>query len=215
MINKVIYTTLFSDYEDLKEPAEITPGWDYYCLTDQELNSPVWKIIRLREGVKPISNPQLKAREHKISIMPYADQLIYIDASFQINCNLDDFWNKHYKGGITAPRHPARACVYREGQICMRRDLDGKRVEKQVSRYANEGMPAHGGLISSGILMRDNSQPVKDFCALWWEQIVNGSLRDQIGFAYCDWKLPGVANTFNYDYRVRQEFKYFKHYHNR
>jgi hypothetical protein len=215
MSEKIVYTALFGPYEELKEPLVITPGWKYICFTDQEVKSDAWKI----EGTLVNNNNyQSQARFAKI-LFPYIytefKQLLWLDASFQINCNLDDFWNKHYKGGITAPRHPARACVYREGQICMRRDLDGKRVEKQVNRYANEGMPAHGGLISSGILMRDNSDPVKEFCDLWWKQIENGSLRDQIGFAYADWKLPGVAHTFNYDYRVRQEFIYTKHFHNR
>jgi hypothetical protein len=211
MNNKTLYTVLIGPYEELKEPTFITPGWDYLCFTDQNNDQGnYWAKAILNKS----DSPQQTAREIKIKGLP-VQQSIYVDASFQINCNLDDFWNKHYKGGITAPRHPARACAYREGQICMRRDLDGKRVEKQVNRYADEGMPAHGGLISSGILMRDNSQPVKDFCALWWEQIVNGSLRDQIGFAYCDWKLPGVAHTFNYDYRVGTDFLYTKHYHNR
>lgn len=214
MSEKICYTALFSNYEDLKEPLVITPGWTYLCITDQKINSKVWNILSIPQE----ENAQLAARKSKIlQSNPHNiySQSLWIDASFQINCNLDDFWNRYYKGGITSPRHPVRACAYREGQICMRRDLDGKRVEKQVKRYANEGMPAHGGLISSGILMRDNSQPVKDFCALWWEQIVNGSRRDQIGFAYADWKMPGVAHTFNYDYRVGNKFLYMKHYHNR
>jgi hypothetical protein len=210
MSEKIIYTALFGPYEELKEPSVITPGWRYVCVTDQDIKSDWWDICMFT-GTE---NPQKDARIIKIKSF-YGDQSIWIDASFQINTNLDDFWNKHYKGGITAPRHPVRACAYREAQICMRRDLDGKNVEKQINRYTNEGMPMNAGLISSGILMRDNSQPVKDFCSLWWDQIVNGSLRDQIGFAYSDWKMPGVAHAFNYDYRVRNEFVYSKHFHNR
>lgn len=213
MSEKIIYTALFGPYEDLKEPAVITPGWKYVCFTDQEFKSEVWKIIQSNYEEKE-QDRQSVSRWFKI--MKFEGfQSIWIDASFQINTNLDDFWNKHYKGGITAPRHPVRACAYREAQICMRRDLDGKNVEKQINRYTNEGMPMNAGLISSGILMRDNSEPVKEFCDLWWNQIVNGSVRDQIGFAYCDWKMPGVAHAFNYDYRVRNEFIYSKHFHNR
>lgn len=211
MSKKVVYTAMFGKYEELKEPTIVTPGWEYVCFSDTECYSNVWSI---NKAMWNETNPQHRAREYKLNAF-FGEQSIWLDASFQINCNLDDFWNKHYKDGITAPRHPVRACAYREAQICMRRDLDGKNVHKQINRYTSEGMPMNAGLISSGILMRDNSQQVKDFCALWWEQILNGSLRDQIGFAYCDWKMPGVAHTFNYDYRVRQEFIYQKHYHNR
>lgn len=210
MSDKVIFTALFGDYENLKEPTVITPGWKYICATDQDIFSDYWDIVKI-EGT---SNPQKDARITKIKIF-YGDQSIWCDASFQINTNLDHFWNKYYNGGICAPKHPVRACAHREAQICMRRGLDTERVHKQISRYANKGLPYGGGLISSGILLRDNSQAVKDFCSLWWEQIENGSLRDQIGFAYCAWKHPEVVNTFDYDYRTRTEFQYFKHYHNR
>lgn len=213
MSEKIIYTALIGNYDDLKSPLIVTPGWRYLCFTDQPYISNTWEILPIEISVD--FNPQFAARFLKIIPNHPLNQSIWIDASFQINTNLDDFWNKHYKGGITAPRHPVRACAYREAQICMRRDLDGKNVEKQINRYTNKGMPMNAGLISSGILMRDNSQPVKDFCSLWWDQIVNGSLRDQIGFAYCDWKMPGVAHAFNYDYRVRNEFVYSKHFHNR
>lgn len=213
MIDKVVYTALFGDYENLKEPLVITPGWKYICLTDQKLTSNAWQVIQSNYA-EPKDNCQNVARWFKI--MKYEGaQSLWLDASFQINTNLDDFWNKHYKGGICAPKHPARACAHREAQVCMRMGLDTERVQKQITRYANQGLPYNAGLISSGILMRDNSQPVKDFCSLWWEQILNGSLRDQIGFAYTDWKMPGIANTFSYDYRVRQEFIYTKHYHKR
>lgn len=211
MSEKVIFTALFGDYENLKEPTVVTPGWKYICYTDQPLKSDVWEVTPFLPGVYV---PQMFARLVKITWANFP-QSIWLDASFQINTNLDDFWNKHYKGGICAPKHPARACAHREAQVCMRRGLDAERVQKQINRYANQGLPYNAGLISSGILMRDNSQPVKDFCSLWWEQIVDGSLRDQIGFAYSDWKMPGVSHTFDYDYRVRQEFIYQKHYHNR
>lgn len=212
MSEKVIYTALFGQYEELKEPTVITPGWRYVCFTDQEIESKTWRVIQSNYKEKE-DNCQNVSRWFKI--MKYeGDQSIWIDASFQINCNLDDFWNQHFKAPITAINHPVRDCVYREAQICMRRGLDASNVEKQIKRYANAGLPYHNGLIASGILLRDNSDQTKEFCDLWWEQIANGSVRDQIGFAYAAWKMP-IVNYVNYDYRVREEFKYSKHFHKR
>lgn len=213
MPEKIIYTALYGPYEELKEPVVITPGWKYLCHTDQELESETWQIIKSFRDDD--FSPQLAARVVKCGPKWEWDQSIWIDASFKINCNLNDFWNEHYKGGITAPKHPARRCIYREAEVCRRRNLDSDNVAKQITRYSKQGMPGHNGLISSGILLRDNSEPVKKFCELWWEQIVNGSVRDQIGFAYCQWKMPEVVNYIDYDYRVREEFLYFKHYNRR
>jgi hypothetical protein len=31
---KAVYTFIFGDYDDLKSPTIMTPGWDYICFTD-------------------------------------------------------------------------------------------------------------------------------------------------------------------------------------
>lgn len=210
MSEKIIYTALFGPYEELKEPIIKTPGWIYKCFTDQYIESSFWQMNYFE---KSPPHPQMEARLYKI-MRPLSEQSIWIDASFTINCNLDNFWNQHFKGPITAINHPVRRCVYREADVCIRRGLDAENVRKQTKQYAKEGLPFNNGLISSGILLRDNSEQTRQFCDLWWMQIENGSLRDQIGFAYAAWKMP-IINYVNYDYRVRQEFIYTKHFNRR
>jgi hypothetical protein len=212
MKDKIIFTALFGNYEELKEPTFITPGWKYICFTDQEIESINWAIIQSQYKEKT-EDARSVARWFKI-MKQEGDQSIWIDASFQINCNLDDFWNEHFKAPFTAINHPVRNCMYKEAWACMKRKLGGTDVVKQMERYRDEGLPEKNGLISSGILLRNNSEQTKEFCDLWWKQVLSGSIRDQIGFAYAAWKMP-IVNYFDYDYRVRQEFIYSKHYHNR
>lgn len=213
MSDKIIYTALFGPYEELKEPLIITLGWRYVCVSDQPAISNAWNIVPISEHY----TGQMAARYAKIFCYNKHShtQIIWIDASFQINCDLNEFWNKNYKGGITAPKHPVRKCVYKEADVCTNRGLDGERVRAQVNRYYGEGLPVNHGLVSSGILLRDNSEPVQKFCDLWWKQIEIESIRDQIGFSYTDWKMPGVAHTFDYDYRTGTDFIYKKHFHKR
>ena len=45
---KVIYTAIFGDYDTLKEPLVITPGWKYICYTDQDFESKVWEIKKVK-----------------------------------------------------------------------------------------------------------------------------------------------------------------------
>ncbi len=78
---KVVYTALFGNYEELKEPAIITPGWQYICYTDQPIKSNTWQIIKEDAGV----NPQLTARWFKIMHWIDWEQSIWIDAAFKIN----------------------------------------------------------------------------------------------------------------------------------
>jgi hypothetical protein len=112
-VNKVCFTALFSNYEELKTPAIIPDNFDFVCFTDQNITSKVWKIIKM----EPDLPAQRMAR--KIKILPHVylpdyEYTFWLDASFQINGNLNDFWNAHFKSPLTAPAHPIRNCVYRE-----------------------------------------------------------------------------------------------------
>lgn len=209
MENKIIFTALLSDYEEIKQPSVVTEGWGYLFYTDQQIQSDIWQ----RRYMKSTDNI-LDARTIKI-IGTRSPQSIWVDASFTINCDLDDFWKKYFKPPITVMRHPVRNCIYREAAICINRGLDEDNVIKQITRYKKEGVPGTSGLAATGILLRDDSKEAHDFCNLWYSEMINGSTRDQLSFAYAAWKMPGVVNYIDYDYRTGKEFIYAKHYNRR
>jgi len=209
-MNKVIYTAIFGPYEELKEPKVITPGWQYICFTDQDFKSDVWQIFR------PHKTGDVRlARNYKIQRYYEYDRNIWIDGSFIINCNLDDFWDKYFISPFTVFNHPIRDCVYEECQVCiMNKRAPEIDIAQQMDFLHQERVRLHGGLIQSGILMRENTPEVEAFCSLWWEQIKR-STRDQIGFAYCEHRMPGVAqhSPHPFDYRRNEYFTYKPHYH--
>src|SRR2546427_332359 len=110
---KIIYTAIFSSYEDLKEPTVITPGWTYICFTDQPFKSKVWEIRRVSTNGM---HPQLLARRYKILFQEFIEgfESIWVDGSFIINVDLNVWWNKHFKSQITCINHPIRNCVFEE-----------------------------------------------------------------------------------------------------
>jgi hypothetical protein len=64
--------------------------------------------------------------------------------------------------------------------------------------------------------MRENTKEVVELCDLWLSQL-KWSYRDQIGFAYAEWKMPGIAHRMKepIDYRVSQEFVFKTHFNRR
>ncbi len=59
----------------------------------------------------------------------------------------------------------------------------------QISRYKQENYPANNGLISGGILLRNHhSSKIKETMEHWWNEVKNGSRRDQLSFNYVAWK---------------------------
>lgn len=211
-MNRVVYSALFGPYEEIKEPKIITPGWNYILYTDQDLKSDVWQIKQVDlNGFEP----QLMARYYKI--MEWVDwgQSIWVDSSFVINTDLNKWWEDHFKGGLCAASHPLRNCVYEECMDCIiAKRGDKVQVQNQMAEYKLINIPAGNGLIQSGILLRENSQPVIDLCEAWWRELSTHSIRDQIAFckvsAGCDF-----VHTYQWDYRRAQEFIYHHHFERR
>lgn len=207
---KVIYTALFGANDELKEPMVVTPGWEYICFTDQDLKSDVWQIKRIQ--VRD-DGPARTARYVKINFHKYieAEKSIWIDASYIINCNLDEWWNR-FVPPFTCIKHPDRDCFYEEADavISHGRDVDVN-VKPQVDAYRSLGLPAHNGLIASGILMRWRSKEVIDFCELWWHHVETYSIRDQLAWPLVDWYMPNMCKKLKWHYPTGLEFIYIPH----
>lgn len=210
---KTIFTAIFGNYDDLKEPQVLTPGWRYICFTDQPLKSHVWEIIHrpmMAEGA------QRTARYYKIMFHRHIEEehSIWIDASFIINCNLDEWW-KRFRAPVTCINHPLRSCVYQEAEVCIGQNRGNLfDIRKQVNNYHIIGLPDHNGLIASGLLMRKLNQQAIDLCDIWWQQVQLYSVRDQLAFAYAAWRMP-VHHVIEWNYIGAKEFIFVKHLHKR
>jgi hypothetical protein len=208
---KVCYTALFGNYENLKEPIFTTPGWKYICYTDQDLSSNVWEIKKVSlNGF----NPQLLARYFKIMEWVDWEQSIWIDASFVIATDLNLWWEKHFKGGLTVPAHPLRNCVYVECLDCIISKRGNKeQVQAQMAEYRTLQIPERNGIIQSGLLMRENTPEVIKLCEAWYREVSTHSVRDQIAFAKVSIPFKEIVHLYNWDYRQERDFIYKKHYH--
>lgn len=208
----VIYTAIFGDYDDLKEPLVVTPGWFYICYTDQPFKSDTWKIIQANPN--DVGGNVRASRLLKIDF-PIWNKSIWVDGSFTINCDLNKFWEDNFVSPFTVVQHPIRNCWFEETLACINNNRGkAEDIMRQQELYLNEGLPMDAGLIQSGILLRENTQEVKEFCDLWWEQI-KLSTRDQIGFAYAEWKLNKKWPRIQMDYRTSTDFIFKTHKHRR
>lgn len=213
MGDKVIYTALFGNYEELKEPKKITPGWQYICFTDQPIVSKMWEIRKV--DIKD-ECPRRIARYFKIMEWVDWQKSIWIDASFIIDTNLDDWWDKYFKNGFSAPIHPFRDGVYAEILACiLMKSGDIGHLQDQEKEYRDAGVPEFGGIISSGLLMRENTQEVIKLCEDWWNELRTRSIRDQVAFARVYFGNEHLINMYDWNYTREKDFIYMHHYHKR
>lgn len=209
---KICYTAIFGDhkgqpYDDLKEPTVITPGWKYICFTDQSLTSDIWEIRKM----DVFEDPQRTARWVKIMAWVDWEYSMWIDAAFQINVDLNDWWERKHKMPFSCAKHPLRTCVYREVASCIANNRgDALQVEEQGKRYKILGVPEFNDrIITSGVLMRQNTPTCIKLCEEWWAEVVAHSARDQIAFARIS--IGYKIHTFVWDYSQSKELSYKKH----
>lgn len=215
MQNKCCYTCLIGPYEELKDPTVPQSGWDFICFTDQPIISIVWKIVQVT--VPPDLTAQRFARAIKLQphiYLPDYQFTFWLDAAFQINIDLNIFWNKYFKSPFTVPAHPLRHCWTQEINSCIS-NKRGDEVELRLQEmaYKEQDVPRFKGIITSGVMMRENTPECIKLCAEWWEEVCRHSVRDQVAFAKIGRNYEHYL--FAWDYSQSKELKYFRHYHHR
>ncbi len=208
----ICYTAIFGKYDKLKEPRVITKGWRYICFTnDKNLTSINWEVVYIDN--KNLTNVKA-ARCIKIRFFDYAkaNLSIWCDASMEISCDLNDFVAKYHKSDFTLMQHPSRNCTYQEGKAVIHFGKDTvQSVEKQLSNYLAKGLPTHYGMVQTGMMIRNNTKEVREYCKLWFDEVLKYSHRDQLSFNYIQWKYNLLTpHLISLDI-LQNEFKLSKH----
>lgn len=202
-MSKIIYTSIFGNYDTLKEPQVITPGWKYVCYTDQDFISDVWQIIKVQSV-----DPWKSSKIYKILYEPDGKS-IYIDGTFIINCNLDNFFDLYYDGKIALMKHPERDCVYQEIEACIKLKRDDERsLLSAKNKLIGLGIKEKSGLAASGIILRYGN--AKSFTDVWFKYI-DICRRDQVSWAAANYLRPGECKLFNYHYGNETSFLHVPH----
>jgi len=191
-MTKLIYTVNISEY-DKTPPALIqSEGFKHIIFTDNaELKVKGWET----HYIPPSHNPILQSREIKINIHKFheADLYVYIDANYEIKRDLNQYIKRHFKGGLSVAKHPKRKCIYEEAkEVIQQGKAPKERVENQVAKYRKQKMPLRFGLYECGFIIRDNS--VNGLCELWYNEVEQGSYRDQIALPYVLFKTKYKVN---------------------
>jgi hypothetical protein len=191
-----ILDTLFP----ISAPADILGRpVEFVCFTDRlSTGSRGWQIYPLQHQC---DTPRLTARWHKIMshvLFPKAQYTLWHDGSHHLSVSpweiVDEYLSKGER--LATFRHPKRDCVYTEARICVKLGKDSRpTLNRQIERYRRLGLPEHFGLYETGCVIRHHCERVKQLNALWLEEVMSGSSRDQISLPYALWALhfQGVA----------------------
>ena len=200
---KVIYTCITGGYDKIIEPKYISEGFDYVCFTDNDnLKSDIWDIRPLPDETSGLTQvkKQRYIKTHPHVLFEEYDFSIWVDGNVEIKGNLNKFieTNDTKDCSIFVPTHPSRNCIYLEEKAVLSIRKDKKEnTRPQMERYKSEGYPKNNGLLQSNILLRKhNNNDCITLMNEWWDEIKNGSHRDQLSFNYVSWKHPEIMVTY-------------------
>ena len=199
---KVIYTCVTGNYEPLDDPFAISDGYDYVCFTNSNIKSDVWEIRPIPEELRVFTEVKkqrcIKINPHKY--LPEYELSIWVDGSIKLLKDVNSFVEKKCSGdsSIFIPRHPQRNCIYDEMTACIKQKKDTEEnIAPQRKRYKEEKFPENYGLVQSNIIVRKhNDAGCIKLMDCWWNELKNGSHRDQLSFNYAMWKNSDVPVTY-------------------
>ena len=94
MNNKVVYTTIFGEYDTLVNPHFIEKGWDFICFTDNEnLSSDVWEIRKCTPYYTDLTR---SAKRYKILPHRFLKEYgysIFVDGNMTVRGYVDQLLN--------------------------------------------------------------------------------------------------------------------------
>lgn len=206
----VIYTAITGNYDVLKVPPKISCGTaDLVAFLENEPTSESWQYKKVNSEFK---DPNRNAKIHKIMphlFFPDKEYSLWVDGSVKIEFpySIEKLIEIYLSDvDLAIFRHSDRNCVYQEANVCIQRKLDNADViRNQINRYTQEGYPSNNGLAEATVILRRHTKAIEEFDIAWWNEIVNGSKRDQISFNYVAHKMklkfryfPGSLRKKNY-----------------
>ena len=220
-LKKVVYTVLIGNYDEF-HTINKEKGYDYFMLTDQKLeNSSMlnWTILRIKNTKNLSTKKKFKAqRFYKINphlFFKNYDLSIYIDTTYEIKGNLDDFLLRILSPNLSiyVLEHPKRNSIYKEMKAVINCKKDSKSLITIIkNKYKNQHFSDNNGLSENCLIIRKHNEiNCINFMEQWYNEVNKYSHRDQLSFCYILWKtrykiVKYISKQFSNEYFHQYEF---------
>jgi len=197
----VLYSAIFGGSDRIKR-APKGPDACVVFTDDASLAGSGWCLL-YRE---PPPKPRRAARALKMlphTIFSDADAWLWVDGSIEIKdwprlmADIGD-------AEIACLPHPDRSTCYAEGETVIRlkiaHDVARQQVQDAMTKYRAEGF-APTSLSTTGLFWRRNTERVRAFNDLWYEELNRYGTNDQVHVDYCAWKVGVPIKHLSGHYR--------------
>ena len=191
-----VYTVVFGNYDNIREPVFIPDNCDYYIVTDQDIpDNSIWKkvdISRFDSDINILTNKEknLFFRSHPDLLFSEYEYSIYIDGNVMPITDLTELINYLGNCGIGIFWHPGRQCIYDECRACMYFGMiSSEQGEKHIEYLETNQMPHNYGLLETCVIARKHNLDIcKKVMNDWWNEFMHTPRRDQLSLTYVLYK---------------------------
>jgi len=184
----VVYTAIFGGYERPRPPSVINRNVKYMLFTDRPGSVDPWEPV----VVAPQWSMPKTARHYKAVPHLYmdADVSIWHGGWLQLTKDPLEFLGYLKDNDIAMEPHKERNCAYQEAAAVVKLKKANKAtVNAQMARYRNMGLPERYGLTSAFLIVRRHTDRIAELNEMWWSEIEQFSVRDQLSLMPCMWRL--------------------------
>jgi len=193
-IKIAVYTCITGNYDKLMSPTNIDSRIDYYCFSDnikKPTNSPwILKPVNLNHLNSKDQNRFIKMHPHEF--LENYDVTIYVDGNIQIVGDIFELvqMTVNTQANFFIYNHPYRTCIFTEAAACAHFSHDWIwKIALQMRRYCVEGYPADNGLFEASVIIRKNTNSIRELMEMWWDEYCLGAKRDQLSLPVVAWRL--------------------------
>lgn len=182
----IVYTAVFGGYDRILPPKE-PGGARWVCITDGPNAPEPWQTVR-RSRVR---HPRFLARLYKIRSHRWFtdDVVVWIDGNVRLTAPPESLEKYLENTDIAAVEHRYRHNHYHEAKACIdQKKGDKHKISQQARAYFQDGCPGQP-VGATFLLLRRQTEAVVKLNELWWRQIIEHSMRDQISLPWCLWRL--------------------------
>ena len=213
-VNKVIYSAMFGDYDNIHSPLIQLSDWDLVLFTNSDISINNCNVVKvsMEQGFDNVKMSRL----YKIMPHHYFKDYhlsLWIDSSILIYEPINDILNF-----ITNEK---KLCLYRHTKnwkqemdsVVKFRKKNRDILNSQMIDYQSDGFDVNDKIMAGGVILREHlDYKVIETMEFWWEQFNKYyTRRDQLSLAYAIWKTQLNIGVFDGLYpRGNRNIKYFK-----
>lgn len=217
-----VYMAVFGGYDQIHEPIASDSQCDYYLITDSSTpGNSIWRgvgedILSMTKDMEPLVRNRFY-KMHPHIIFPEYRYSLYLDGNIEIVGKISECIDYiHPNTGIALHNMSNRDCIYDEEKACALLGKGNRNlIHEQVKRYKNIGFPKHFGMYECPIIARDHqSETCKKLMDEWWNEFLDGGLRDQFSLPVVIWKNGMKFDDIGFlgnNVRLNNKFRVHKH----